>query len=264
LFGVVLTLAHKKLKVEEDPRIDEVNEMLPGANCGACGEPGCRAFAESVVDGKVAPGKCTVSSAEGILAIAAYLGVDAGAEEKRVARLHCAGGRAAVRDLALYRGMASCRAAALVNGGGRACAYGCLGLGDCERACSFGAITMNDDGLPPVDVDQCTACNDCVVVCPLQLFALHAVSDRVLVQCSSPLTGDAARASCAVACDGCGRCALDAPGGAIAIEGGLARVKQPGVAGAEATFRCPTGAIRDVPGNQFVPTAALSLQRRSA
>jgi len=250
-FGVVLAVANRYLKVEEDPRLDSVEEMLPGTNCGACGQPGCRAFAEVVVRGEANPGGCTVSSAEGIQEIALFLGVEADIQEKRVARLHCAGGTSSVRRLAEYQGLTSCRAAHVVNGGGRACPWGCLGLADCERVCTFDAIRMNHEGLPVVDVEKCTACGDCVDICPLDLFTLQPVSHRALVQCSSPLTGDLARSLCKVACDACGRCAMDAPEGVIEMADGLPRI----VAGARApessTYRCPTGAIQWVEGNQF-------------
>ncbi len=250
-FGVVLAVAYRKLSVEEDPRIEVVENMLPGTNCGACGQPGCHAFAEALCRGETAPGICTVSAPEAIEDMATFLGVAAGTQEKRVARLHCAGGASSVKQLAAYRGIASCRAAFVVNGGGRACAWGCLGLGDCETACTFDAIAMNVENLPKVDVDLCTACNDCVEVCPLDLFTLEPVSHHVLVQCASPLIGDAARASCKVACDACGRCALDAAEGSIEMAGGLPQVVLPSKAGRESTYRCPTGAIQYIEGNQF-------------
>jgi Na+-translocating ferredoxin:NAD+ oxidoreductase subunit B len=252
-FGTILAVANRKLRVEEDPRIDDVEGMLPGSNCGACGQPGCRAFAEGVVGGKHAPSACTVSSADGISEIAAYLGVDAGAREKRVARLHCAGGKSATRRLADYKGLPSCRAAFVVNGGGRACVWGCLGLADCEKACSFDAISMNAEELPVVDVDKCTECGDCVDVCPLDLFTLEPLANPVIVQCKSPLTGEAAVRACAVACDACGRCALDAPGGAIEMKKGLPVIQDPAVCDESCTFRCPTGAIQAVQGRQFQP-----------
>jgi len=156
-FGLVLAVANRFLKVDEDPRIDTVEELLPGSNCGACGEPGCRAFAERVVAGNAAPSGCTVSSPSGIESIAEFLGVEAGEQEKRVARLHCAGGLGRARDLADYEGFESCRAAHLVAAGGKKCIWGCLGLADCAEACTFDAIHMNDDRLPVVDVDKCTA-----------------------------------------------------------------------------------------------------------
>ena len=116
----MLALANRRLHVEEDPRIDSVEELLPGNNCGACGEPGCRAFAEKAVEGSIAPGKCTVSPPEGLEAIASLLGVEVGAEEKQVARLACAGGSHVARQRARYRGLETCQAAALATEIGRA------------------------------------------------------------------------------------------------------------------------------------------------
>ena len=140
-----------------------------------------------------------------------------------------------------------------MDGGVLACSWGCLGLGDCERACSFDAIQMNEQALPVVDPERCTACNDCVEVCPLDLFVLLPESHHVLVQCSSPLSGDDAVARCSVACNACGRCALDAPPGTVEMVKGLPvvhydRELHPTP---QATWRCPTGAIQWVVGKQF-------------
>jgi RnfABCDGE-type electron transport complex B subunit len=250
-FGVVLALSHRFLHVEQDPRIEQVESMLPGTNCGACGKPGCASFAESLVEGETVPGQCTVSSSDGVQAIAAFLGVEAGFQEKRVARLHCAGGKSSVRQLAEYKGVTSCRAAYVVNGGGKACPWGCLGLGDCDEVCGFDAIHMNDESLPVVSVDRCTACGDCVEVCPLDLFTLEPISTRVIVQCNSPLAGELARSLCDVACDACGRCAADAGPGVIEMVSGLPILKEPADARPDCTLRCPTGAIRWVEGDQF-------------
>jgi len=257
-FGVVLAVANRYLSVYEDPKVAQVEELLPGTNCGACGQPGCHAFAEVLVEGQAAPGQCSVSSPDGVEAIAGFLGVDAGFQEKRVARLHCAGGKSSVRKLADYRGLTSCRAAALVSGGERACAWGCLGLADCESACGFGAIRMNPEALPVVDVEKCTACGDCVDVCPMDLFTLEPVSSRAIVQCNSPLAGEEARAICSVACDACGRCAADAETGAIEMVAGLPEVRAPLRATETCTYRCPTEAIRWVEGNQFQPLKIVS------
>ncbi len=258
MFAIVLATANHFLKVEEDPRLDDVEEMLPGTNCGACGTPGCRAFAEALLDGNKQPAECTVGSQEEQAEVAGYLGVDAGEVEKRVARLRCAGSEGLVGTRATYTGISSCRAAVLVNGGGRACEWGCLGLGDCQVACGFGAIHMEQEmfsarGLPVVNVDKCTACNDCVTVCPLDLFVVVPLSQKLFVQCNTPLEGEAARAACEVACDACGRCALDAPEGTVVMKGGLPVVRydleqQPT---AQATYRCPTGSIQWVEGEQF-------------
>ena len=239
----LLVIANRRLHVEEDPRIDVVDDMLPHANCGACGFPGCRPFAESLVQGASLPGKCTVSSEEGREDIAAYLGVDVGAEEKRVARLACAGGSNVARNDAHYEGLSTCAGATLVSGGGKACSWGCLGLSDCAEACDFGAITMNEHGLPVVDEDLCTACGDCVVACPKDLFSLHAVSQRLWVACRSQAEGDEILEDCHVACTACGRCAMDAPG-LIAMQNQLPLIDYTKNHSTKVPIeRCPTGAI---------------------
>lgn len=252
-FAVVIAVAYRFLRVPEDPRLEVVEGMLPGSNCGACGQPGCHAFAEKLIDGAEPPSRCTVSSSESIDEIAAFLGVDPGAQEKRVARLHCAGGRAQAKQIAEYEGFESCRAATVVSGGGKGCSWGCLGLGDCERVCTFDAIAMNANGLPVVSEDLCTACGDCVEECPRDLFEILPVSHALLVQCSALLAGDEARAVCRVACDACGKCALDAAPGLIRMVNNLPVVDYAagGPARPDATYRCPTGAIQWIKGGQF-------------
>ena len=239
----LLVVANRWLHVEEDPRIDRVEGMLPHTNCGACGQPGCRAFAEALVAGEVLPGKCSVSTPAEHARIAAYLGVAVGAQEKRVARLACAGGTNVARNRAHYEGMGSCAAAALVAGGGKACFWGCIGLGDCELACDFDAIEMDPHQLPVVAEDRCTACGDCVAACPKDLFSLHAVSQRLWVACSSLAHGDAVLEDCEVACTACGRCAMDAPTQIEMINNLPVIDYRKGPLTDMPTQRCPTGAI---------------------
>lgn len=244
LLATMLILANKKLYVYEDPRIDKVEDMLPHANCGACGYPGCRPFAEALVSGEALPGKCTVSSDEGRQAIAKFLGVSLGSEEKRVARLACAGGINVARNRAQYQGISSCQAAALVSGGGKGCFWGCLGHGDCEAVCDFDAITMSPYGLPVVDVDKCTACGDCVEVCPKDLFSLHPVSHRLWVNCKNLEAGDDILEECQVACTACGKCAMDAPGNLITMVHNLPVINYSENHHTQVPIqRCPTGAI---------------------
>lgn len=252
-FGVGLAVAHRFLRVEEDPRLELLEETLPGSNCGACGEAGCRAFAEALLCGVQKPSACTVASDPVIESIASFLGVDAGKQEKRVARLHCAGGVGVARQIAEYEGYETCRAAHLVGGGGKGCSWGCLGLDDCMKACTFDAIHMNDQRLPVVDVDKCTACDDCVEACPRDLFDIMPLAHCLIVQCKALLAGDQAMATCLVACDGCERCALDAAPGLIRMENNLPIVDYSagGPATPAATHRCPTGAILWVEGQQF-------------
>ena len=243
--SALLALANQRLFVFEDPRIGQVNTMLPGANCGACGVPGCRAFAEKLVAGDAAPGGCTVSSEERRETIAELLGVSVGGDEKRVARLACAGGYNVARQRARYVGHSTCRSANLVAGGGKGCAWGCLNLGDCMVVCDFKAIQMSPEGMPVVDEDLCTACGDCVEICPKGLFSLHSISDRLWVACKNEAFGDEAEAECSVACTACGRCAADAPPGVVRMANNLAVVDyaRNGEASEKIIQRCPTGAI---------------------
>ncbi|MCK6619678.1 MAG: RnfABCDGE type electron transport complex subunit B [Calditrichaceae bacterium] len=243
ILAALLILANKKLYVQEDPRIDIVEEMLPHANCGACGFPGCRPFAEALVGGQALPGKCTVSSEEGRVQIAHFLGVDVGAQEKVVARLACAGGINVARNRARYEGLKTCRAAAVVAGGGKGCFWGCLGLADCEVVCDFDAIHMNQFSLPVVDEEKCTACGDCVEVCPKGLFSLHPASHRLWVACKNLEAGDEILEDCEVACTACGRCAADAPG-MIKMANNLPVIDYSKNHKTQAPIqRCPTGAI---------------------
>lgn len=265
--SAVLAIANRRLYVYEDPRIDEVEEMLPHANCGACGMAGCRAFAEAAVAGTIEPVKCTVNPPEMTQAIAGFLGVAAGQAEKQVAMLACAGGSHVARNRARYEGLATCRAAALVAGGFKDCSWGCLGLGDCEAACDFDAIHMDPHGLPVVDEDKCTACNDCVVACPKDLFSLHPISHRLWVACKSLSEGDQAEAECEVACTGCARCAADAPEGLIQIIDYLAVVdySKNHLATPKPIQRCPTGAIiwRDADNGAIKGAEAKKITRKS-
>lgn len=254
VFAILIATANRRLRVWEDPRIDAVAAMLPNANCGACGLPGCRAFAEQAVAGAIAPAKCTVSSEEGIAAIAGYLGVARGEAERRVARLRCAGGHDVARQRAEYRGLRTCAAASAVAGGGKGCSWGCLGFGDCEVVCDFDAIAMNDAGIPVVDSARCTACGDCVEACPKDLFVLMPVSHHLLVQCRNLVAGDEVLADCKVACTACGRCVQDAAPGLISVASGVAVIDYEKIAREDvrAIERCPTGAIVWLEGAQFV------------
>ncbi len=244
LLASLLVVANRKLYVREDPRIDIVEEMLPHANCGACGLPGCRAFAEALVKKESLPVQCTVGSAEDQQNIAKFLGVDVGVQEKQVARLACAGGTNVSRNRANYTGLKSCRAEAQVSGGSKSCSWGCLGLGDCETACDFEAIRLNAHRLPVVNETLCTACGDCVAVCPKDLFSLQPVSRRLWVACKNQEAGDAILAECEVACTACGRCAMDAPAGLIAMKRNLPAIDYTKKHSTTLPIqRCPTGAI---------------------
>jgi Na+-translocating ferredoxin:NAD+ oxidoreductase subunit B len=245
LLAAILAVASRRLFVYEDPRIDAVEALLPKSNCGACGMAGCRNFAERVVAGEVKPAQCTVSSPAQTAAIAAMLGVDVGEVDKRVARLACAGGRHVAFLRARYGGLPTCRAAAVVSGGGKECSWGCLGLGDCATVCLQGAITLDMHGLPVVDMDKCTACNDCVTACPKGLFSLQLVKQRLWVACRNRAEGDMAEAACEVACTACGKCVADGAPGLLTLNDNLVEIdpSRIGEARREVIDRCATGAI---------------------
>ncbi|MCB1041815.1 MAG: RnfABCDGE type electron transport complex subunit B [Acidobacteria bacterium] len=241
--GTVLAAAARLFYVDEDPRIDMVDGMLPQANCGACGFPGCRAFAEALVSQKSEPVKCTVSSDLDRQNIASYLGVAAGTAHRKVARLACAGGTNAAYQHALYRGLSSCRAASMVGGAGKSCSWGCLGLGDCQVVCNFNAIHMSPFRLPVVHEARCTACGDCVDICPKDLFSLQTESRRLWVACKSQEEGDRVLEVCEVGCTACGKCAMDAPD-LVHMDGPLPVIDMTlPHSHKNATERCPTGAM---------------------
>ena len=244
LFSTGLVLAYKKLRVEEDPKIAAVNEILPQANCGACGYSGCRAFAEAVVKGKAPVTGCPVGGEETAGLVAEALGVEAGEMIKMVARLHCRGTLEAANSRGAYSGIPTCYASHLV-GGNKQCSYGCMGYGDCVKACLFDALYMGQDGLPVVIEDKCTACGKCVDACPRNLFELHPVAQEILVFCRSEDRGPMARKVCKAACIACGICARACPD-AIVMENNLAVItdfkkidpeKLPDIE------KCPTDAI---------------------
>ena len=245
VFAALIALVHSRFWVFEDPRIEAASELLPGTNCGACGAPGCRAFAEALVTGEQQPANCTVMGREEIEDLAQLLGVAAGETKKRVARLLCAGGSGVAVQAAEYRGFASCKAAASVAGGGKGCTWACLGLADCEVACDLDAIHMSAAQLPIVSPERCTACGDCVDACPKELFVIMPLEQHLIVQCRSELEGEEAEGLCEVACNGCGKCVLDAAEGLIDMVNGLAVIDytKRGLEAPEATKRCPTGAI---------------------
>ena len=205
IFGVGLAVASKKLAVAENPKLEEVQHLLPGSNCGACGNPGCFGFAENLISGKSQVEGCRVCSDESREQIAAVLGLALVKQNKKIATLHCNGGLK-VKDKYLYNGVNDCIAANLVLGGQKACVFACLGFGTCVKACPFGAISMSIEALPVVDKVKCRSCNKCVLACPKKLFSLVAVNNTVYVACSSHDLGKEVKHVCPVGCIACKLC----------------------------------------------------------
>lgn len=223
VFGVGLAYALKVFGVKVDETVLAILSRLPGVNCGACGKAGCLAFAEALADGSAVPSGCVVSDDEARKAVASLLGIEYNAKARTVATVLCNGGTRA-KDLFVHRGVGTCAADALLFGGHKACAFGCLGLGDCVSACPFGAIAMGPDGLPVVDEEKCTACGLCVTACPKGLFVLLPVSARYYVKCASRDAGASVMKVCPAGCIACRKCVAACPSQAVAIETNLARI----------------------------------------
>jgi electron transport complex protein RnfB len=216
VMGGGLAIASKKFAVEVDERIPLIRDILPGANCGACGYPGCDGFAASVVDGSAPVDACPVGGVACSAEIAAIMGVEAGVcGEPRVARLICNGDNSNAVFKADYDGPQNCKAAVMVAGGPKGCSYACVGLGTCAAVCPFDAIVMGENGLPIIDEELCTACNKCVDTCPRNVLILANKSQSVLVRCNSSAKGADVRKVCKVGCIACGICVKVCPVDAI-------------------------------------------------
>lgn len=219
-FGIFLALASRAFHVQEDPRVEKIEDCLPGVNCGACGYTGCRSYAEAVVEGEKV-GLCTVGGPEVAEMIADIMGVETTDLGSKRAVVHCSGGRSRCQQRAAYDGIQDCRAAHLIAGGPKACSYGCLGFGTCAEVCPFDAITMSEDRLPVIDPEKCTACGACVEACPRDLISLLDSRYTWVLACSSHEKGKAVKAVCETGCIACNLCAKKDPNEAITMEDNL-------------------------------------------
>lgn len=252
LLAVVLYFVAKKFRVEEDPRIDEVEKVLPGANCGGCGHAGCRAFAQSCVEASDLDGNfCPVGGNETMKKVASVLGMQVSEKAPAVAVVRCNGTCENRPRTNEYGGYASCRVKAALYSGDTGCPFGCLGCGDCVAACQFGAIAMNPEtGLPEVNQDKCTACGACVRACPKAIIEIRPKGPRgmrVFVSCVNKDKGAVARKACKAACIGCGKCTKVCPHEALTVENNLAYLDPVKCKLCKkCVAECPTGAIHAV------------------
>jgi len=244
--ALILFIAARKLSIKVDEREAQIRAVLPGANCGACGYPGCDGYAAAVAGGKAALNACSVGGAQVTAEISRIMGQEVEAKEAQVAVLICRGGKNEAPQRFQYRGAEDCRQAALLLGGPKACIYGCVGLGHCVKVCPVGAIQMGENRLPVIDEKTCIGCGRCVRECPKGTLMLIPRSKLVYLACVSRDRGKAVKDVCSVGCIACGLCARVCPVAALKMERNLpvmdfAKCIDCGIC----VHRCPTHSFVD-------------------
>jgi len=267
--AVILYFIAQKFKVIEDPKIDLVADALPGANCGGCGFPGCRNFAEACVKNGKSQGNidglnCPVGGSDTMSAVAAILGFEATETDPMIAVVRCSGSKANAPKKINYDGPETCAFAHSLSSGESGCPNGCLSLGDCVKACTFDAIFINDEtGLPEVN-DKCVACGACVEACPRNIIELRKKGKkdrRIFVSCVNKEKGAPAKKNCSVACIGCGKCVKTCPFEAITLQNNLAYIDfEKCKLCRKCVEVCPTNAIHELnfPPRKPKPEKAVS------
>ncbi|HEX2944470.1 MAG TPA: RnfABCDGE type electron transport complex subunit B [Clostridia bacterium] len=244
IFGIGLSYASKVFAVKVDERTVRIREVLPGANCGGCGFAGCDSYADAVVTNGAETNCCPVGGSEVAGKVAAIMGVEAEGVKRAAARVLCNGRCSVSREKYEYHGIDSCTAAAQLYGGHKACAYGCLGHGDCVKACPFEAIDITG-GIARVIEDRCKACGKCLAACPKKLIEIIPKDKKYSVMCRSRDKGPVTKSNCEVGCIGCTKCVKACGYSAISMEGALARIDYDLCTNCgECTKVCPTMAIR--------------------
>jgi len=253
IFGAILAYASKKFAVEVDERVEAILSILPGANCGGCGFPGCGGLANAIVEGQAAVNACPVGGLDCASRIGDIMGITSECGEKEVAKVLCKGNCQSAKNKYIYEGIQDCRAANMLNSGPKSCKFGCLGLGTCKKYCNFDAISIID-GVAIIDEEKCVMCGKCIEICPKSIISRKPSSKEVVVECSSKDFGKTVKEKCSVGCIGCGLCQKACLFGAIEFENKIAKINYEKCVECMVCVRkCPTKVIKgDVSKKQKV------------
>jgi electron transport complex protein RnfB len=267
VLGIFIVITSKIFAIPVDERLENIKAILPGANCGACGFSGCEGYAQAMAEGDPDTAKCPVGGAEVAKELAKFLGVAAPDFIPKVAHVHCQGTVDHTKKRFDYEGTIGCAAAHSLFSGPNSCTYGCMGFGDCEAACPYGAIYLTE-GIAHVNSNKCTACGLCVVTCPKQLIAIIPKHlNAYTVKCQNKWPGAQTRKNCSIGCIGCQKCFKTCQYEAITMDGPLAIIDQKKCTHCgDCMAVCPTHAIangimlgldtKGVPAHTGQPTVA--------
>ncbi len=250
IVGFALSYLGEKIKVERDPRVDDVARYLAGVNCGGCGYAGCDAFAEALVKGEARIEKCNPTSADNKKNIAKVLGKGTGDLKETVAIVHCNGGNKCSNKYS-YQGFGDCQSAELIAGGNKACRVGCMGLGSCNEYCKYDAVSVNKDtGVAVVNKYKCISCGACVSACPKKIISRIPKDAKVFVACSNTWRGKEVRSICENGCIACGMCEKKCPENAIKLSNNLAIIDYDKCTGCKICVGvCPSKCIHEYSGD---------------
>ncbi|MDD4309305.1 MAG: RnfABCDGE type electron transport complex subunit B [Candidatus Cloacimonetes bacterium] len=250
IFGLVLAFAAKVFEVKLDPRVEQIIAALPGANCGACGKAGCAGYADSIVNEGVDVSLCAPGGPDTAAKIARIMGKEVSAMNRKIAVIHCSsGGKTNTKWKYAYQGIESCKSAVNIADGPNLCSWGCVGFNDCQAACKFDAISIDEHGMRIIDPQKCTGCGACVTACPRNLILLIAENRHVYIDCSSKAKLPLAKQLCGTEkpCIGCGLCSRKCPVQAITVVNNLARIDyEKCIDCGMCASVCPTKAILDL------------------